>query len=841
MKLDGYDLTEINKKMHLFIERGAISDEPINVLKFNDGFVPKEGWLWDYKSEIRDDKVGLAKTALQIISFHNTCGGYLLYGVHEAEKDQVFRPVGFDSSSFDQAKLRNFISTYTGGMIDFHFDVVDLLLNNQEYTFGLLHIPKRRKDESPVKFIKRGPEKKRGFVFDVDDVYLRVADECKKAEKSEDWQLLFSGRDIQEVAGIDFNVGAKSSNVPHNLPDKQLICPRLIGRESIISQLWEWLSDPFEYCKILAGDGGKGKTSIAYHFSCQFVESPPYGYSGVIWLSAKEKQFSSYGNEYYELKESDYFSSESFLGVLASQVGRTESECEGVSLSQLKKLVSEGLRLFPSFIVVDDVDSVPDDDQKRIVDFCRQLSGETSRFLITTRKKFAYSSDLCIEVPGLPSSEYYEFIENQVQRYSLAKINKGDASKMHQATDGSPLLTDSILRMVKTGDNLQEAIKAYNGQAGEDARDAALSKEISSLSIDAKRALLAIVYFKSCSSTELKQVLGYEKLQLLDCLEELQSLFLVSEPRLIENESRFTTSSTTSILVLERKSTLAFDHAQLEKKVKELRKGVPFQRKEGNRKKVGQAITQAIAFIKENDFRSALNTIDSQLKNQKNHPDLLLFKGRILLDKEQPDVSKSKDFLRKSYNFGQRKPLLFDYWFLAEERSSSANGMIEVASHALAENISDKPSWNYKLARGFIIRSKARDGLHKLDDLMEASSCLSKVIRDQSAASRQIRIQESNELHDLILHFVFEIDTISWISSFEYVLKIIKNGDTRTVMYRRASECLLEVKSELTTNFKEKKKAAYDVKISQFRELLDSRPESDKRDRPFHDLLATVA
>ncbi|WP_421859805.1 helix-turn-helix domain-containing protein [Marinobacter salarius] len=837
MSLEGYDLTKINKEMHLLIEKGTIGKDPVLLLQYSNGFIPKEGWLWDYKKDVGDDRVGLAKTILQIVSFHNTCGGYLIYGVEEVEKDQLFSPIGFDPAKFNQAKIRDLIGLYTGSKIEFHFDSIDVDFLGDTHKFGILHVPKRLKNEPPVQFIKRGPEKKNGFIFDVSDVYLRVADECKKSEKPEDWQLLYSDRDIQEVAGIDFNVGAKSSNLPHNLPDKHLICPKLIGREEIVSKLWEWLSDPFEYSKILAGDGGKGKTSIAYHFACQFVESPPYAYTNVIWLSAKEKQFSGFGNEYYELKESDYSSSETFLAVLASHVGRTSTECEGIALVQLKKLVFEGLKTFPSLIVVDDVDSVPDEEQKRIVDYCRQLGGENTRFLITTRKKFAYSSDLCIEVPGLPMDEYIQFIENQERRYKIAPITKKDARKMHVATDGSPLLSDSILRMVKIGESLQESIRGYKGQAGEDARDAALSKEIGALSVDARRALLAIVYFKSCSKTELKQVLGYEKLRLQDCLEELQSLFLISEPKLIENESRFTTSATTSMLVLDKKSELAFDHTQLEKKVRELRKGVPFQKKEGNRKKVGQAITQAMAFLKDLDFQSALDTINSELKNQKDNPDLLLFKGRILFDREAPDVAKARSLFRKSYDLGQRKSLIFDYWFDAEEKSSSANGMIEVAGHALREQVSDKASWHYKYARGLIIRSRARDGVHKVDDLLEASSSLSKVIRDQSAASRQLRIQESNELHDLIWHFICDLDSISWISGFDYINIMISNGDSRTVMYQRAHSCLKEVRAELSIRFSDKKKEAYDIKVKQFKNILGSRSDTDQNDRPFDDLL----
>lgn len=450
-----FRLSSINEKMNELVSLASIGIEPINELLLEDTFIPKEGLLWDYKEQISSEALAVAKTVLQIVSFYNACGGYLIYGVKEISKDKEFIPIEVDFSEFKPAQIRDKIKNYTGSTIDFTFSEVVISFKNHEHTVGLIHIPKRPRNIPPVAFIKNGPEKKRNsLLFEADQTYFRYLDECLPATKPIHWQTLFSEREYNPLHGIDplpVNDEKPLQVISHDLPDRNLICSNFIGRTEALSKLWEWLADDLEYTKILSGDGGKGKTSIAYEFCRSFIQSPPQGYERVVWLSVKQKQFSGFNNEFYDLNESDFIDSLTFLQCLGENCAESVSEYESLSPKQIKRSLSSVLTVFPSLYVVDDIDSLEEDEQRKVVDCCRQLGSDNVRFLITTRKKFGYSSDLCVDIEGLPLSEFDYYIDSLIERYSLNKINSKEKESLHKASDGSPLLSASILRLYKQG------------------------------------------------------------------------------------------------------------------------------------------------------------------------------------------------------------------------------------------------------------------------------------------------------------------------------------------------------------------------------------------------------
>ncbi|HGF4928779.1 TPA: RNA-binding domain-containing protein [Vibrio parahaemolyticus] len=837
-----YRLSNINEKIYECLSAASVGVEPLNELIVGNTFVPKEGLLWDYKELISSEAIALAKTVLQIVSFYNTCGGYLIYGVKETVKDKEFVPVEVDFSQLNPAQIRDKIKYYTGTSIDFTFRDVVISLNAEEHTLGLIHIPKRPLSANPVSFIKNGPNKKNKPLFKIDQTYFRQLDECLPATKPSDWQTLFSDREFHPIYGMnpsENNDEKPLKIITHDLPDKNLICSNFIGRNESLSKLWEWLADDLEYTKILSGDGGKGKTSIAYEFCRTFVKSAPLGYERVVWLSVKQKQFSGIHNEFYDLSESDFTDSISFLKCLGENCAQDVIEYESLSLKQIKRDLSTALEIFPTLYVVDDIDSLDEDEQRKVVDSCRQLGSDNVRFLITTRKKFGYSSDLCIDVEGLPLSDFDSYVDSLIEKYSLSSINSKDKKSLHTASDGSPLLSASILRLFRLGIPLQKAITEWKGAAGEDARHAALLREINSLTQESKRLLLTIFYFKNCSFTELKQASGLERLKLADCLEELQSLFLVNEPKIIDSEQRFSISNTTSLIVSEISKEMAFDHKKLKDVVKNMKAG-PVAKKSGNRRKVGLAINQAVALLKDGRIPEALETVENELRGMKENPDLLLMKGRCLLHTDKPDYDQIRVLFRTSHKNGQSKSLLFELWLQTEQKLNSSNGIIEVAQKALESDDIDSIRWYERLARGYILRANNRSSdLNKstdseIKDLMDASLALTNTLSGLDKASKEIRIEELNSLHDVIWNKIENSNFFSWLSSFDILHELVGRGDTRTSMYLALDRCLVEAKQERPQT--KKKKEAIDICHNKLVRLLESRPEKDQVDRPFWDI-----
>lgn len=829
-------LSDIYGKVSSFIEQGVIGPEVIDTLVCDGVVFPKEGLLWDYKSALNTDPIGLASTVLQIIAFYNTYGGYLIYGVKELKKDIDFQVTNVDFCDFDLAQLRNLIQKYTGFSIDISFLQIPKMFNGSTFSMGLIHIPKRPAGDNPVCFVRNGPEiRPNKLVFKSDDTYLRILDEKVLAKSSSDWGVLFSPRSFvyssesSEVQGV-------VRSLDHNLPDRHLICSKFIGREGILSLLWEWLSDEFEYSKILCGDGGKGKTSIAYEFSTKFVSQAPYGYERVVWLSVKEKQFSGIDNDYYDLHDSDFSCARSFLLNLLEKCSLESEEYDGLAINEIKKELRSSLPIFPSLIIVDDIDSLSDDEQRKVVDYCRQLGSDKVRFLITTRKKLAYSSDLCIDIPGLEFSDYSDFVKIITTKHKIPDLKSQELEKLYNATDGSPLLSSSILRLCKQGLPFKKAIEEWKNHAGEDARSAAIQREIESLSRPAKRFLLCIYYFGGCSATELKQASGYLNNQLSDYIEELQALFIIGEPSIIEGEPRYAVSNTTALVVKSMEKELALDFNKIKANVRDMKSGVPSSGKQGNRKFVGIVIRQSIALLNDKKNSDAIKTVDEGLKSFPDNPDLILMKTRCLSESTKPDYEQIKKLAMLAVKKGQKKERVFEYWYAAEHVTISTQGIIECCIAAIQTLSGDVSIWQKRLGEGYLARAKRRGQLASFKDLIDASDSLTDAWKGLKGSEKAFAHQSLVSVHDRIWQYLEVTQELSWLHSFDEVIKLIQKGDVRTKLFERARYCLLEAQNEYESRNR-KKPAAYASRARKLNEIIKSRSKQDRTNRPIKDLI----
>jgi predicted HTH transcriptional regulator len=176
-KMQTVEIRQIKRKISKFIESGTLGQDVISTLRYDAGFVPKECELWDFKREIGSNKIAWAKTVCQIISFYNTYGGYLIYGVGETSKDTVFQPFGITPGDFKPEKIKDLIKAYTGDIVDFTYGEVSYEFNDQVFKLGVLHIPKRGASTLPVTFQRNGPEQNKKCLFKINDCFLRSGDE----------------------------------------------------------------------------------------------------------------------------------------------------------------------------------------------------------------------------------------------------------------------------------------------------------------------------------------------------------------------------------------------------------------------------------------------------------------------------------------------------------------------------------------------------------------------------------------------------------------------------------------------------------------------------------------
>lgn len=789
--MDHINLQNVRTAMSGFISSVALDERIVETLRYNNGFLPEECELWDYKRGMGDDTLSIGKTLLQIVSFHNTYGGYILYGVEEEAKNSVFVPVGIVKESIDIKQIKQKLHTYTGNNINISYNEFEYKFGGTSFLFGLMHIPKRPKGDVPVFFGKNGPEYEKGkCIFLKDEAYIRIQDSCKAAKSKDEFQMLFGERInsyLSQTAGNPTIVQARPETIDHNLPDRNLICPMFVGRDAIIKELWRWLGDEFAYAKVLAGDGGKGKTSIAYEFAEEVCKTRPYEIQKVIWLTAKERRFIGSLDDYRTVTDTHFFDLETLLKALSDEVAILEMEVEGASINLMKKLLREALSELSCLIIIDDVDSTELDQQRLILETVTHLSNSKTRFLLTTRMNFTYTDNMCIQVGGLESEDYQEYVKSLLSTQNGLDLSSKEIRQLHTVTDGSPLFTESLLRLYRTGVPLPSAMKQWKGKAGSEVRKAALKREIEKLSAESRRVLLACSYLRDASGAELRQATGYESEKTSRFLLELQSLFLVTSPEIIKKEPRFKVSNNTARLVIENAASFVADPVALERIVAKVRSK---ETKSIDVPQVGAAINQAIALLREERIDDAMATTEVAMKEHGPNPDLLLMKARCLhkravLNPQSQTIDIARKAFENAYSHGVRKDPLYNLWFDCELMASHPNGCIEVANHALENPSQPKSHWfrergsaRIRQSQGFEQSLNIGDATDTMADASEDfANALGDAAPHEQSAIYELLYYANDEVWRLISQTSLDIPELR--HGFNTVKKAIRHKDIR--------------------------------------------------------------
>jgi hypothetical protein len=726
--MDELALKTVRRHIASFVNDAVLDNRVVEELRLHSGFVPAETEVWDYKRQIPEDARSLAKAVLHIVSFYNSYGGYIIYGVDEVEKDKVFLPVPDAQCSLHVQQLRQSVENYTGEVIDIAFREVTLSLDGTQYKLGLLHIPKRPTVRSPLFFGRNGPDITPGKpLFVAQQAYYRKLDQCVPALTKENFVFIFGNRENPYLWALDAPGSIRPAlSLQNTLPDKNLICSDFVGRTAIINTLWRWLGDEFAHVKLLVGDGGKGKTSIAYEFAREVCTNGANGFEKVIWLTAKTRRFVGELNAYVQMPQRHFFHTESFLQALSAELAVLHEEVQGASPVLLKKTVRRALQQFPCLVIVDDVDSAPPEEQKELFTTAMQLANSRNRFLITTRMNFAFGKDLAITVGGLEPNDFRQYAAQLATKFSVEPLLPIHIDKLRATTDGSPLFAESVFRLLKGGMRFESAIKGWKGKLGTEVRNAALKREIEMLRPESRRVLLACALMEQVSFAELKVLTGYIQERLQQCMEELQALFLLSTPTIIKNEPRFAVGGGTALLVLENARSIVPDPSAIERKVHTLRSN---SKRAGGNQRVGFAISQAIALLRHGRYADAVASMNAASKSAPKNIDLISTQALCLLaqaraNSDRVSLESARKLFRKSYELGQRKARTFEYWYESEVLSEDWAGAVDVATLALRETADAPLDWYRRKVSGLLELVRSKQGTNveaAVDDLRQAA------------------------------------------------------------------------------------------------------------------------
>lgn len=805
---DQLEIAELKRKLASFVRAGTLDPSLFECLESNADPAPIECELLDYKESIPEDRVGLVKLIADIVALHNTYGGYLIFGVAEVERDSKFEYRGSGRDEFPLSKIRDLVREFTGTRIEIHSRRLETPLRNDAGSplcVDALYVPKRIAKSPPIAFRKKGPHNADNRpIFLEDAVFYRNGDQTLQASVRVGYEL--HGERICPYESRNLTPGSFAHHIPrisHNLPDRNFICADLVGRRETLDALWDWLHDEFSRVKVLCGEGGLGKTSIAYHFAIELCSTPGVEFEQVVWLTAKRQQFIGIDNTYRSVPETHFSTHEELLRLMCDSMAALPPAEENQSERQLKRALQESANLIPTLFIIDDVDSLTVEEQRKTFELGFVFAGTQSRMLLTTRINQSFSTTVATQISGLSAPAFSQYLDSVRVRLNLRSLSEKEKSLFFEASGGSPLFGESLYRLTKLHPPSQAA-REWKGHRGDEVRAAAYAREVAQLSQEAKRVLVAASFMQTASITELSEVTGYPPMVLEDCIQELTSLYLVSDLQ-ISDEPRFRVEANTQKHVIAGADALVPDSQSIIAKIRSIRSRQTQGRGDRGNKRVGAAINQAFAQVKAGKVEDALVTIDSAERSITNHPDLLATRARLLLRTDPPRNSDAARSARQAFENGSRKEVMFLCWFEAEMAAGHPNGASLVASHVLKLAIYDRQEW---LSRRALARTKVALDHEKLSQIESAISELWAADRDLATAEKLANSETKRSIvgdrcanHDLIWRLNLQIlgrGLGAARAAIEEVQRMIAVDDTRLINLQRIIEALGWVNEEMT-------------------------------------------
>lgn len=466
------------------------------------------------------------------------------------------------------------------------------------------------------------------------------------------------------------------------LPSRERIAPHFIGREQEIAVLMRWIHDPECSLWLLAGDGGKGKTAIAYELASRLSADAPDRLEAVIWLSAKRRRF--YSGHIVET-EADFTDLESALDAVLSVYGE---RTEGADLTQKRSKGLEYLNLLPALIIVDDVDSLAGAGLEALNFFIFGLARTPSKVLLTSRRVTHFGMEpVTTQVSGFESDskDGSDFVMSRVQIFNLDQAlfsSRRLIQEIITVCDGSPLFIEDLLRLCCYGESPKNAISVWKNQDGQSARRYALEREYNLLSDDAKRVLLACALYEGAVSVaDIAVATTTPHSRVKEAVKELHNVFLVPKPRLIEQEPRFTLNINTRQLVLDvqQNTDLARQISKCIAAASDKLLSTPDQRS-----RIGQYIRQGISLVKLDRHSEAEATLISGLELFPESAELHGTLGWVYKQWSPPSrFADARNRFQRAADLKGKKPDIYVHWSQMEADDNELTRASEAAEAGL--------------------------------------------------------------------------------------------------------------------------------------------------------------
>ncbi len=458
------------------------------------------------------------------------------------------------------------------------------------------------------------------------------------------------------------------------------------------------------YLWLLAGDGGKGKTAIAYEFATQIRDEPPLHLQleAVIWASAKARRF--LGGQTVPLESPEFAGLESAIDWILRACAAPDYVL-ALPLTDKRSECLEYLTECPSLVILDDVDTLTQQDET-VSFFVQNIRATRSRLLLTSRRIPALFGSSFTQVRGLSEEDGLEFISTRLDMYGLSthQFTKKLGRRIVNTCDGSPLFMEDLLRLCRVGETPGQAITLWKKYKGEAARRYALGREYELLTLPAQNVLLACALFGGYVSledisliTELSEDACHEAIQ------ELQGLFLVPEPHVVRNLPRFILNTNTRRLVIE-----VYGDGDAARRMKGMVRALSgkSQATRESRELLSRFIRRADKYAKHENFEAAHDTLINGIKRFPHYADLYGKLGWLYKSWRPVRYTDARNAFTQAANLNSANEDMYWHWWTLETRQKEWTSAAEAAEKGLAL-IPHSVSLLY--AAGYACSLKAKD------------------------------------------------------------------------------------------------------------------------------------
>lgn len=535
---------------------------------------------------------------------------------------------------------------------------------------------------------------------------------------------------IRELAaqlnGRTGNIDADHPRQPleDRLPARDGIVVRFVGRAEELQQLHRWFDDPLGRRWAVFGAGGLGKSALAYAFAEEIRSAAPQPFQLVMWLSAKARRFEE--GQVLPIREPGFHDLDTALSRLLITLGWAEEAASPLETKRATalKLLDE----FPALIVVDDIDSLEGPGEDAIEFFTIAVPQTKSKVLLTSRRAILGLGATATQVAGLSRADAEAFIRS---RYELLGMDAKllDTSMLKQLIDctgASPLYLDDLLRLVAVMP-ARQAIQEWTHRSGDEARRYALGRELEKLSPVARDVLVAAsIPSRAVTFGELQALTGQPIEAVAASLGELQKLFLVPKPQLIDGEDRYELGINTRLLVrsahgksdLWRRIQGAYDSISGEVRLQQ------------GRDAVGALCRKAVLLVRATSSEEAEDLLRKGLEKHPNNVNLLAYLGFVYKTWRPPRLTDARERFQRAYELKCKDKEMYKHWIRMELDQHEWSSAAQAAEKGL-QRLPKNPLMQYfagysksRLAKDLLSRvrtEKASEALKKAQEYLEAA------------------------------------------------------------------------------------------------------------------------